>query len=520
MTSLPPWLSNRDKLLPGRFKVALASRLLRTCLFFVFLLLYGAAPARPVVKSGGEVLETTERIQVVEGRVSTSGLQLYRVIGLKKGEALFVHAKATSGYLDPLIALIKPDVDLDQLAKEPLEELVNRLSCDHDPIEVTRQLLDRYALVGSDDSQGHYYATFSVEIPADGDYWLAIGSSLVRPSEGTFRLAVGLNAPEVLSGRPESRGQAFVFAEKDAGVLERAVVSLAGELNSDQIIRFYYLAALAAGQTFYSFAEALDGDLKPVLTLYDHSDKPVAYGNFAATESRASLEYELPRTAERYRLSVSGLDPDNKATQGNYRLLMGLDAPEVLKGEGEQTRRELLREPIPVRIGIKLQQITGVDQKAENFGVVASIAMNWRDPSLAFDPETVQDRHQIYEGDAFSAEMSQRGQLWPQYTIVNQQGNRWVQNRLVMVRPEGEAFYLERFSTTLQAPDFDFRNFPFDVQRFFIRVDLLEPEWVFFARNRGLQRSRRKARRGGMGRHRFLHQLFQRVYPAEPRPAV
>jgi hypothetical protein len=451
-------------------------------LLLLVVLLPSAAPAQPVEVSQARATETNPRIQVLEGRISTTGLQLYRVVDLKKGESLYVHAKATSGHLDPLIALIKPDVDRNELAREPLDELMKALSRDFDPIEVTRQILERYALAGTDDSQGHYFSTFSAEIPEDGEYWVAIGSSLVRPSAGTYRLVVGIDAPDVLSDRPESSGPAFVFADKDAGVLERGIVSVTGELSSDQVVRFYYLADMAAAQTFYAYAEGIDGDLKPVLTLHDHSDKPVAYGNFTATGSKALLQYQLPRKAESFRLQVSSQDPDGKLTAGNFRLLMGLNAPEVLKGEGEPTGRELLRKPIPVRIGVKLQQITGVDQKAENFGVVATLVMHWQDPELAFDPETVQGRHQIFEGDAFSTEMSRRGVSWPQYTVVNQQGNRWVQNRLVVVRPDGEAFYLERFSTTLQAPDFDFRNFPFDVQKFFVRIDLLAPEWMFSLR--------------------------------------
>lgn len=423
--------------------------------------------------------ETATRIQVLDGRTSTDGFQLYRITGLKQGETLYVYAEATSGKLDSLVALLQPKIDLKVLAGESLDELVKTLSRDYNPIAVTRQIMDQYALAWNDDFKGHYDAALRVEIPADGDYWLAVGSSLVRPSAGAYRLLVGTGAPHVLSGDAQSRGPAFVFAEKDLGGLERGIALITGELSPAHPFRFYYLADLAAGQTFYAHAEAITGGLKPMLALYDHSDKPVAYANFSVADSRAALQYPLPRKGESYRLKISSQDPAGKATAGNFRLLMGLNTPEVLRGEGEPTGRRILREPIPVRIGVKLQQITTVDQKAENFGVVATLVMYWRDSGLAFDPETVQDRFKIFEGDAFSAEMSRRGQPWPQYTVVNQQGNRWVQNRLVVVRPDGEAAYFARFSTTLQAPDFDFRNFPFDVQRFFIRIDLLTPQWMF-----------------------------------------
>ena len=427
--------------------------------------------------------EADPRVQVLEGRVSSiSGLQLYRVTDLTQGETIYVEARATSGHLDPTVALLKPGIDLDELARKPLDDLIRSLSREHDPIEVTRRILERYALAGNDDAGGHYYARFVATIPADGDYWLAVGSSLVRSSSGTYRLVVGVDAPEAWSESVQNKGMPFVFTDKDVGTFESGVVSVTGELTPEQPIRFFYLNELAQDNVVYAYAEALTDDLKPVLILYDATDKPVAYGNFMGTESEAALEYRLPRKAEGYRLQISNRDGSGKSTAGNYRLLLGLNAPEVLSGEGESTGREILREPIPVSIGVKLQQITNVDQKSENYGVVASLVMHWKDPALAFDPETVQDRYKIYNGDAFSSEMAHRGLVWPQFSIINQQGNRWVQNRLVVVFPDGEAAYLERFSTTLQAPDFDFRDFPFDVQKFFLRVDLLTPEWLFVLR--------------------------------------
>jgi hypothetical protein len=335
---------------------------------------------------------------IVEGRISAGFLQRYRVTGLKEGQTLYVHARPTSGHLDPLVALLKPDANLEELANTRLEGLIKTLSRDHDPIAVTQQVFNRFTLAGNDDYEGHYYAAFSAKIPADGAYWLLIGSSLVRPSAGTYRLVVGIDEPDVLSGRPEGSGPAFVLADKDAGQLDRGIVLVTGELTPAHTLRYYYLTTLPEQQTFYAYAEALTGDLKPVLTLLDYSDKPVAYGNFAATESRAVLKYQLPRQAEGYRLLISSQDPAGKATTGNFRLLMCLNAPEVLRGEGEPTGRELLREPIPVRIGFKLQQITAVDQKAENFGVVGTIVMHWLDPALAFDPETAQDRFEVFTG--------------------------------------------------------------------------------------------------------------------------
>ena len=45
------------------------------------------------------------------------------------------------------------------------------------------------------------------------------------------------------------------------------------------------------------------------------------------------------------------------------------------------------QQPLEVAVGIEIDQITGIDQKAENFGAVVNIRMVWKDPLLAFDAD-------------------------------------------------------------------------------------------------------------------------------------
>ncbi|MEZ4716668.1 MAG: hypothetical protein R2851_11360 [Caldilineaceae bacterium] len=70
---------------------------------------------------------------------------------------------------------------------------------------------------------------------------------------------------------------------------------------------------------------------------------------------------------------------------------------------------------------------------------------------------------------------------WPASYIYNQQGGRNVQSQLLAIEPDGSATYFERATATLQAPDFNFRRFPFDTQQFYVRVQsIFEEEYFTF----------------------------------------
>ena len=111
---------------------------------------------RPFDGATTKGLGSTARVQVLEGRISSSTLQRYRITSLRRGKRLYVHASNTSGYLDPLVALLRPDVNVEDLEGEALGKFIETLSRDHDPIAVTRDILQRYALAGNDDYEGHY----------------------------------------------------------------------------------------------------------------------------------------------------------------------------------------------------------------------------------------------------------------------------------------------------------------------------------------------------------------------------
>lgn len=419
-------------------------------------------------------------VQDVTGHLEENENSLFSLSGLLKGDMLYVYAKGTSGNFDPMLMLLKPGTDFDKLKEVFISQLKGAITEGEDPLAVSGELLQKYSLAWNDDMDGRYDSFLRFKIPADGNYTLLVRGALGHRCFGNYRLLVGLNAPQVLTGKASPIGERFVRMNRITSLVGVGIEEIRGTLTRKKYIR---LTGIDAGDILYVYVEATSGDLKPIVTLYDFGGKALAIANFTGGKTTAALKYKFPRFMKNCRITISGTLRDKTVTTGDYRALIGINSPEILTGKGETGGNPVLEKPIPVKIGIKMQQISSVDQKSENFGVVATLMMKWEDPALAFRPDAIQDRSLVYTREAFTRKIDEQGNIWPEFSIYNQQGNRWVQNSIISVFADGRALYLERFSVTLQAPDFNFRKFPFDKQDFFIRVDSIFPSWFFVFEN-------------------------------------
>jgi len=451
--------------LPGRYSQRVR---ISNLLIVLFILMLFPLPGKAQIEP---------RIQVLSGTIDPGGQAVYRLSGLKQGQHLYVYVETTSGNLDPIAALLAPTTDFAALSEAFRVEVAAAARQEIDPSQAINAVRDQYALVWDDDSGEGYAAAFDYVIPQDGDYQLLVSGSLStlgRGTSGSYRLLAGLDAPQVLTGVAEPAGEPFASLDLDVVQPVLRVQEITGSITAEIPIHTINLNEFNPGDVFYAYVEATSGELTPILILRDYGGKPLTVGNLSGEGKTTSLQNTFSERSENIALDIYGGDPDGPAKQGEYRLLVGVNQPEVLTGNAVTTELPVLRAPIEVKIGFKLQQIIDVNFQDEFFSIVGSMAMEWTDPALAFSPDTCQCRRKIYtekEFDRFLADVNGR---WPDYTLYNQQGNRWVQNRVVVVEPNGHSTYFERFSTNLQV-DFDFRKFPFDTQLFPVRVDMLYP---------------------------------------------
>jgi len=446
-----------------------ASFLLALLMFAGLLLAIPVSPA---------LAQEAPPVQEITGRINPGEIDIFVLSGLKQGQKLYVTLATTSGNLDPALALVPGTVDLPSLISGYRAGLQHILQTSDHPLAELPALNDKTFLAWDDDSGPGYSSALEFTVPRNGDYILgALGalSSAGRVTSGGYHLMFGLDAPEVLTGKATSNGASI--AVQDDALLGRPgrVQEYTGSVAADRPSISLPLFDFDPGDVLSVFVEATSGDLKPILILRDYGDKPVRVGNLQGRDSQASLKYVLPEGGGGYWLDIYSTPRDGEPTSGEFRLLAGVNAPELSSSTIEPNSQDILRLPTQVQTGMKLQQIVAIDQSNEIMTAVGTIKLAWQDSRLAFSPDECHCQVKEYTENNFNQFLTETGGDWPDFTFFNQQGNRWSLNRIVDVLPDGSVTYVERFSTNFQL-NFEFAQYPFDVENFYIHADLLYPE--------------------------------------------
>jgi Neurotransmitter-gated ion-channel ligand binding domain len=430
---------------------------------------------------GASLALSVSSVEDLEGRIDPAGANFYKISNLQEGDTIYLYGRGTSGNFDPFVALGNSSVSASVLGADFEAEVNRTIEEGRDPLEAIPATAKKYFLAWDDDGGKGYDAEFKFKVPASDDYQLFVSSSPMRRTFGTYLLQLGINAPQVLTGQAKENTKGIAVLDKNLSEIGHAIQELNGTLTADKTSTIYDINPVSESDTIYAFIENIQGDLRPILILADYGNKTLRTGNWAGLEKNATLQYTFRDSSKNNRIIVGSGKSNENATSGSYRLLLGINAPEVLGGEANISGQCVVAEPIKVKAGVELDQITAVNQMEQDFDVVANIWMKWNDPELAFSPQECNCSLKVYR--SINPFIQEYGSTFPEFTISNQQGNRWTQNQIIAVNPDGSATYFERFWVKLQAPDFDFRRYPLDMQDFYMRIDSLYPEENYFYEN-------------------------------------
>jgi hypothetical protein len=128
-------------------------------------------------------------------------------------------------------------------------------------------------------------------------------------------------------------------------------------------------------------------------------------------------------------------------------------------------------EPTEVKVGLYLVALTSVDPPAEaypTFEAEVFLDLMWNDPRLAFDPDEVGAKKEVFL--EHEAELELERIWWPDIEFENGQGERDVEGRELVIAPDGTVEYSERFHGKFTF-DPDLQKFPFDRQSFELHID-------------------------------------------------
>jgi hypothetical protein len=122
----------------------------------------------------------------------------------------------------------------------------------------------------------------------------------------------------------------------------------------------------------------------------------------------------------------------------------------------------------PVGIGLFVIEITEIDPSDNTFQVDGFLDLTWCDPRERFDSEETGFEKEIFLEHDVDLKLDRM--WWPDIEFVNEIQPRLIENKELIIEPNGSVEYREKFSAKL-ATDYDMRRFPFDTQTLIIELE-------------------------------------------------
>ena len=234
----------------------------------------------------------------------------YDLFGLKAGQTIYVYAESTE--FDTYL-----------------------IFCDIDCVE---------QFAADDDSGGDFNSALQYTVVQDGDYSIAIRDCCNQSGSGQFRMLVGINAPDVLTGVAQSTGaQIAVPFESPGGAPPPAqaaagIQEIRGQIGPDSSILYFDLFGAAAGQTIYIYAESSEFDTYLIFCDIDCADQ-FAVDDDSGGNLNSALQFTIPADGD---YSIAIRDCCDETAAGQFRMLVGIGTPEVLTGNVASTGAEIV----------------------------------------------------------------------------------------------------------------------------------------------------------------------------------
>ena len=204
------------------------------------------------------------KVQIINENLQPGEAHYYNIANLKIGDTVYINIENLSGNLDPILGITKEQSDFSQFDDYYAIEIPEKLEKGEEFAEIFPDFADKFFIAWDDNSGVLSDASITFQVPENGDYQVTVAGTYYQLQRGDkyyntfgkYRLNIGVNAPEVLSGNANATGDQIV---SQIGVFNKRVQEEIIEISDEKEYVELSLNTLDKDNTLYVYAESMSG---------------------------------------------------------------------------------------------------------------------------------------------------------------------------------------------------------------------------------------------------------------------